>query len=64
MPGVRTGAMHVRSDISSRRAAISPNQVAEDASHRRAHARAVSCVELPPNATASSREQRLTEAWY
>ena len=28
MPGAHTGGMHVRSDVSSRRAAISPTEIA------------------------------------
>ena len=64
MPGAHTGAMRERSDASSHQAAISPIRIANDAYHRRARAHAISRVELPPNATASSREQRLAEATH
>ena len=64
VPGAHTGAMRERGDASSHQAAISPIRIANDAYHRRARAHAISRVELPPNATASAREQRLAEATH
>ena len=63
MPGVHTGAGHVRSDVSSRRAAISPTEIATAESDQRARTHAIGRVEPRPFTVAPLPKTGLTEAY-
>ena len=63
MPGARTGAVHVRSDVSSRWAVISPTEITDGPSHQRARTHTIGRVEPRPFTVAPLRGTSLTEAY-
>ena len=55
--------MHVRSDVSSRRAAISPTEIADALFHQRARTRTIGRIEPRPFKVAPLPGVGLTEAY-